>query len=76
MKIKTQGHRTTTYMVLFQSSFASLGSTHGSLSKFGCNWSGMGKETNSVLDTFTEQTIFDFLLTIFSLHSTTKSIVQ
>ena len=32
----------------------------------------MGKETNSSLDTFTEQTIFDFLLTIFSLNSTTE----
>ena len=35
----------------------------------------MGKETSSSLDTFIEQTIFDFLLTIFSLHSTAKFVV-
>ena len=35
----------------------------------------MGKETNSSLDTFTEQTIFDFLSTIFSPHSNTKFVV-
>ena len=49
-------------MVLFQSSFVILCSTHGR----------NGKETNSSLDTFTEQTIFGFLLTIFPAHSTTK----
>ena len=32
----------------------------------------MGKETNSSLDSFTEVTIFDFSLTIFAPHSTTK----
>ena len=32
----------------------------------------MGKERNSSLDAFTEQTIFDFLRTIFSRHNTTK----
>ena len=62
----------TLYMVLFQSSFIILCSTHGSLKKFGCSWSAMGKETNSNLGPFTEQTIFDFLLTIFSPYSTTK----
>ena len=35
----------------------------------------MGKETNSSLDTFTEQTIFDFLSTIFSPHNNTKFVV-
>ena len=35
----------------------------------------MGKETNSSLDTFTEQTIFDFLLTIFSTQKTTKFVM-
>ena len=39
------------------------------------NLAVMGKETNSSLDTFTEQTIFNFLLTIFSPHSTTKFVV-
>ena len=71
MKIKIQGHLTTLYMVLFQPSFVILCSTHG-LQKFGCNWPAMGKETYSILNTFTEQTIFDFLLTIFSSHGTTK----
>ena len=64
MKIKIQ--------VLFQFSFVILCSTHGSLQNFECNLSAMGKETNSSLDTFTEQTIFDFLLTIFSHHRNTK----
>ena len=32
----------------------------------------MGKETNFSLDNFSEETIFDFLRTIFSPHSTTK----
>ena len=32
----------------------------------------MGAETNSSLDTFTEQEILTFLLIIFSPHSTTK----
>ena len=62
-------------MVLFQSSFVILCSTHGSLYKFGYDWSAMGKEINSSLDTSTEQTIFDFLFTILSPHSTTKSLV-
>ena len=35
----------------------------------------MGKETSSSLDTFTEQTIFDFLLTIFSPLKTTTYVV-
>ena len=39
MKIKIQGHLTTLFMVLLQSSFLILCSTHGSLKKFGCNWS-------------------------------------
>ena len=72
MKIKIQGHFATLHMVLFQSNFVILCSTHDSLYKFGCNWSPMGKETNSSLDTFTEQIIFNFSLTIFSPHSTTK----
>ena len=75
MKIKTQGYLTTLYMVLFQSSFVILHSIDDRLKIFGCNWSTMGKETNSTLDTFTEQTTFDFLLTIFSMHSTAKFVV-
>ena len=75
VKIKTQGYLTTLYMVLFQSCFVILCSTYGSLQKFGCNWSAMGKEINSSLDTFTEQTIFGFLLTISSPHSTTKFVL-
>ena len=62
-------------MVLFQSSFVIPCSTHGTLSKFGCNWSAVGTETNSSLDTVTEQTIFNFLLIIFSPHSTAKFVV-
>ena len=64
-KIKIQGYLTTLYMVLFQSSFVIFCSKHGSLYKFNCNWSAMGKETNSSQDTFTEQTIFDSLLTAY-----------
>ena len=64
----------TLYMVLFQSSFVILCSTHGSLQKFDCNWSAMGTETNSSLDTDTELTIFNYLLIIFSPHSATKFI--
>ena len=75
MKIKIQGHLTTLYMELFQPSFAILYSTQGSLLKIGCNWSAMGKETNSSLDTFTEQTILDFLLAILSPNKTTKFVV-
>ena len=52
---------TTQHMVLFQSSFVILCTTHGSLKKISYNWTSMGKETNSSLDTVTEQTIFDFL---------------
>ena len=59
----------------FQFSFAIIGSKHGSLKQFGYNWSATGKETNSSLDAFAGQIIFDFLLTIFSPHSTTKFIV-
>ena len=59
-------------MVLFQSIFVILCSTLGSLSKFNCNCSAMGKERNSNLDAFTAQTIFDFIFTIFSPYSTTK----
>ena len=66
MKIKIQGHSTTVYMVLFQSSFVILCSTNS------CNWSAMGKKTISSLHTSTEQTIFDFSLTKFSPHSTTN----
>ena len=55
----------TLYMVLFQCSLVILCSTHSSLSKCGCNWFAMGIETNSSLDTVTEQTIFKFLV-IFS----------
>ena len=66
MKIEIQGHLTTLCMVLFWSSLEIRHSTHGRLYKCGCNWSALGKETNSTLDTFTEQTIFDFLLTISS----------
>ena len=40
-----------------------------------CNLSAMNKETNSSPDTFTEQTIFDFLLSIFCSHSTTIFVV-
>ena len=36
----------------------------------------MGKEANSSLDNFTEQTIFDFLLTKFSPWSTTKFVLR
>ena len=75
MKIKIQGHLTTLHMVLFQSSFVILCSTHGSSQKFGCNWLAMVKETNSSLDTFTEQTIFDFSLAIFSPDSTKTYVV-
>ena len=75
MKIKIQGDLMTLYMVLFQSSFVILCSTHDSLLTFGCNWSMMGTETNTSLDTLTEQTIFNFLLTIFFLYSTTKFVV-
>ena len=68
------------------SSFVILYSTHRSLKTISCNWSTMGKETNSSLDTFTERIIFDFLLSrqssifyfllnIFSPHSTTKFFV-
>ena len=35
----------------------------------------MGTETNSSLYTITEQIIFNYLLVIFSLHSTTKFVV-
>ena len=66
MKIKIQGHLTTLFTVVFQSNFVNFYSTNGSLQKFGCNWSAMGKEKNSSLDIFTEQIIFNFLLTIFS----------
>ena len=59
----------------FQFSFAIICSKHGSLKKFGYNWSATGKETNSSLDAFAGQIIFDFLLTIFSPHSNTKFIV-
>ena len=50
MKIKNQGYLSTLYMVLFQSAI-------------GPQWdqSQTNKETNSSLDTFTEQTIFNFL---------------
>ena len=75
MKIKIQGHLATLYMVLSQSSFVILYSTHGSLQNFGCNWSAVGKKTNSSLDNFTEQTIFDFSLTIFSPNSATEFVV-
>ena len=75
MKIKIQGHLATLYMVLFQSSSVILCSTHVTEAVIGCNWSAMGEETNSSLDTYTEQAIFDFLLTIFSPHSTTKLVV-
>ena len=75
MKIKTQGHLTALYIGLFQSSFAILCSTQGNLQKFCCNCFAKGKETNSSLHTFTEQTIFDFLLTIFAPNSTTKLVV-
>ena len=75
MKIKIEGHIITLHRVLFQSSFLIFYSTHGRLSKLDCNWSSKGKETNSCLDTFTEQTILDFLLTTFSPHSTTKFVV-
>ena len=75
MKIKIWGHSTTLYMVLFQSSFVIPCSAHGSLKRFGCNWSAMGTGINSSLDTVTEQTIFNFLLIIFSPHSTTKFVV-
>ena len=60
MKIKIKGHLATLYMVLFQSSFANLCSTHGTLKNFGCNWSAMDAETNSSLVTVTEHTIFSF----------------
>ena len=59
-------------MATFQSIFVILCSTHDSLQTFGCNWSAMGTGKNSSLDTVTEQTIFNFLLIIFSPHSTTK----
>ena len=62
-------------MVLFQSSFVIFCSTHGSLQKSSCNWSVIGKGTHSSPDTFTEQTIFEFLLTIFSSQSNTKFVV-
>ena len=35
----------------------------------------MGAETNFNLDTVTEQTIFNFLMTIFYLLNTTKFVV-
>ena len=35
----------------------------------------MGTETNSSLYTIAEQIIFNYLLVIFSLHSTTKFVV-
>ena len=72
MKITNQGHLTALYMVFFQYTFLIFCSTQRSLKKFGCNWSAKGKETNSSLHTFTEQKIFDFLLTIFAPNSTTK----
>ena len=75
MKINIQGHLRTLYMVPFQSSFAILCSTHNSLLKFCCNWSAEGKETNFSLDTFTEQIILNFLLTIFSPNSLIQFVV-
>ena len=74
MKIKTQGYLTTLYMVLFQSSFVILCSTYGSLQKFGCNWSAMGKEINSSLDSFTEQTILVFYLPHL-LHTASQNLL-
>ena len=59
-KIKIQGHLTILYIVFFQSSFLILCSKYDSLQKFGCNLSVMAKETKSSIDTFTEQTIFEF----------------
>ena len=75
MKIKIQRQLKVLYKVLFQFTFVIFCSRQGSLKKFGCNWSAKGKETNFSLHTFTEQTIFDFLLTILAPNSTTKLVV-
>ena len=75
MKIKILGNLTTLCIVLFRSSFVILRSTNGSLYKFDCNMSVMGTETNSSLDTVTENTIFNYLLLSFLHTSTTKFVV-
>ena len=62
-------------MVLSHSTFVIFYSRQDGLKKFGCNWSEKGKEANSSLHTFTEQTIFDFLLTIFAPNSSTIVVV-
>ena len=50
----------------FNNTLAFSNTAHGTFSAYFCNpLFHMGKETNSSLDTFTEQTIFDFLLTYF-----------
>ena len=66
MKIKIQGHLTLLYMVPSVPHMAG----YKNLSVTGPQW--VKKQT---LDTFPEQTIFDFLLIIFSPRSTTKFVV-